>query len=96
MTFNEAQAEFAVRYYRWAREEFRSEVEHRFPLLTKLNTRTSKACLHLMGRLAVNDQLNFAAALVKRFHKQAVQLAGESLSSEETNMIHSHPIRGKI
>ncbi len=96
MTFNEAQAEFALRYYRWAREQFRCEVEQDFPMLKRLNTRPSRACLHWMAQLTPVNQLKFADALAKRFHKQALQITGEALGDWETEMIKRYtdlPIR---
>jgi len=87
MTFSDAQAEFALRYYRWAREEFRSEVEHGFPSLKRLKTRPSSLCLHWMEQLTPDNQYRFAAALVKRFRKPVLAATGETLNNWETQMI---------
>src|SRR5439155_18790290 len=85
--FNDAQAEFAVRYYHWAREEFRSEVEHGFPSLKRLNTRPSRTCLQLMRQLTPENQVRFAAALVKRFRKPVLAITGETIKDWESELI---------
>jgi len=87
MTFDEAQSEFAIRYYRWAREEFRREVEQEFPVLKKLKTRPSSLCLHWMARLSRENQFKFAEGLAKRFNREALQTTGESLDDWQTQMI---------
>jgi hypothetical protein len=87
MTFKGAQIQFAIRYYRWARELFRLEVEQGFPLFKRLNTGPSRACLHLMGQLTPENQLRFADGLAKRFRKEALQITGETLNDWETQMI---------
>jgi hypothetical protein len=87
MTFNEAQAEFAVRYYRWARGEFRREIEQGFPVLKRLKTRPSSLCLHWMAKLTPENQLKFGDGLAKRFRKEALQSTGEGLDDWQKALI---------
>jgi hypothetical protein len=83
VTFQEAQEEFAVRYYLWAGEETRKEVEQGFPLLRRMDTGMCRRYLRRMAQLSTEAQHAFAALLVKRFHPLALKLLGDTLSSEE-------------
>ena len=96
MTFEEAHAEFSVRYYLWALEEFRVEIQEGFPLLKRLDTQPSKTCVRLMQQLSVSDQSAFANALVKRFHRQAMTIVGDTLSPDDTQMIQNYIDSGLI
>lgn len=94
MTFSEAQAEFAIRYYQWAREEFRREVEQGFPVLKRLKTRPSSLCLYWMAKLTPENQLKFADGLAKRFRKDALQITGETLDDWQVGMIKRYTESG--
>jgi len=84
MTFREAQEEFAVRHYLWAREESRMEVERGFPLLKRMDISICRRYLRRMAQLSPEDQRAFSTLLVKRFHPQAMKLLGEeALTGEE-------------
>ena len=83
MTFQEAQEEFAVRYYLWAGEETRKEVEQGFPLLSRMDTGMCRRYLRRMAQLSTEAQHAFAALLVKRSHPLAMKLLDDPLSSEE-------------
>jgi hypothetical protein len=87
MTFEQAQAEFAVRHYLWAAEESRLEVERGFPWLSQMHTRICRLYLKRMAELSIDDRHALAALLVKRFHVKALKLLGENLSDEEITEI---------
>lgn len=90
MTLTEAQDEFAIRYYLWAREDFRLEIERNFPLLKQLDIQSSKKCLRLMDDLSLNDKLAFSVALLKGSHKRAVAILGETPNSDENEMVNKY------
>ena len=83
MKLIEAQVEFAARYYLWAREEARLEVERGFPLLKRIDTSSCHRFFQRMSQLSLADRQIFAALLVKRFHQHAMKLFGENLSADE-------------
>ncbi len=84
MTFNQAQDEFAVRYYLWANEEARMEVEKDFPILKRMDKARCRKFLRHMAQLSKEDQYVFAALMVKRFHPHALKLMGEpSITADE-------------
>jgi hypothetical protein len=87
MTFKDAQAEFAVRYYKWALDEFRQESVHGYPLIRKLRTQPSIAFIKLIEQLSIDEECALVAALVKRFHSQALEIVGGNISSYETKLL---------
>lgn len=96
MTFTKAQEEFAVRYYLWAREESRLEIERGFPLLKRMDTSICRRYLRQIAQLSPQDQHAFATMLIKRFHPQVIRLLGEeALSSEEVATIKRYT-RGHV
>lgn len=82
MTFSNPHDEFAVRYYLWAKEEFKLEIERDFPLLRRIPDISAKTCLKLMDGMSMSEKHFFGATMVKRFHRGAT-LSGESLNPEE-------------
>lgn len=91
MEFEEAQKEFSVRFYRWANEEARLEVEREFPLLRQMDNSSCRIHLRRMERLSTEDQQAFVALLVKRYHPQAIKLLGETpLSDKESDKIKKY------
>jgi hypothetical protein len=96
MTFEDAQKEFAVRYYLWATEESRMEIERGFPLLKRLEITTCRRYLRRMTQLTSGEQRAFADVMVKRFHPQALELSGEILTNEEVYEIKKYTASGAL
>jgi hypothetical protein len=80
MTFENPRDEFAVRYYLWAQEEFRLEIEHDFPLLRRIPAIPAKTCLKLMSQMSLSEKQFFAQTMVRRFHAGS-RLLGEAQTS---------------
>jgi hypothetical protein len=80
MDLEGAKDEFAVRYYRWAREDFRREIGQGFPLLGSIKGTAALRLLAAMESLGPDEQVRFADALVKRFHPRATELLNEPLT----------------
>lgn len=80
MTFQNPRDEFAVRYYLWAKEEFRLEIGQDFSLLRRIPAVAAMTCLKLMDRMSASERHFFGATMVKRFHEGS-RLLGESTST---------------
>jgi hypothetical protein len=78
-----AQIEFNVRYYRWALQDFRREMEEGFPFLKGFKTGSPADVMELMSGKSRDEQSVLASALVKRFHKDGVEAAGDRMTAEE-------------
>lgn len=85
MTYNEALEEFAFRYYLWARDEARLEVEHGYPWLKRMDDEDCRKHLRRMAQLPIEEQQAFTALFVRSRHDpRAVERAGDvPLSSED-------------
>jgi hypothetical protein len=81
MTFEEAKTEYAIRYYLWAKEETRLEVERGFPLLKRFDISICRKYLRQIFRLPKEAQYDFAQLLTKRCCQ--LVLVGETLSNKE-------------
>lgn len=90
MKLQQARQEFQVRYYRWALDDFRREIDEGFPLLRSVIPGRIWRFLALMKRVRREEQLQFASALVKRFHREAVAHTGESLTVEEERLVENY------
>jgi hypothetical protein len=78
-----ARAEFNVRYYRWALQDYQREIDEGFPFLKGFKTGSPVEVLEMMLSRSRSEQLTLASALVKRFHKDAVEAAGDQMTAEE-------------
>ena len=83
MSPEEAKAEFTVRYYRWALQDFKREIDEGFPFLKGFKTGSPVEVLEMMSGRSRSEQLTLASALVKRFHKDAVESAGDRMTADE-------------
>ncbi|HWQ91674.1 MAG TPA: hypothetical protein VN673_08380 [Clostridia bacterium] len=83
MTPEAARAEFDIRYYRWALQDFKREIDEGFPFLKGFKTGSPAEVLAMMSSRTRSEQLTLASALVKRFHKNAVETAGDRMTGEE-------------
>jgi hypothetical protein len=77
------QREFSLRYYRWALQDFKREIAEGFPFLKGFKTGPPAAVVEMMSRSTRGEQLALASALLKRFHKNAVEAAGDQITAEE-------------
>jgi hypothetical protein len=70
--------EFAVRYYRWALDDARREVRENFPLLRAVKSGLTMRAVAYFESRADDERRSTAMALVKRSHRRAVELTGDS------------------
>lgn len=78
-----ARAEFNLRYYRWALQDFKREIDQGFPWLKGFKTGSPAEVLKLLTARNRDEQMTMANALVKRFHKDAVEAAGDDMTGAE-------------
>jgi hypothetical protein len=84
MDFELLQREFNLRYYRWALQDSRREIENDFPFVGGFKSGPTWHVKDMMAKMPLNNRLFFGAALVKRFHKEAVEAAGDQITEAET------------
>jgi hypothetical protein len=85
----EAGREFAVRYYRWAVEQWRAEVLEDLPTLRSI-TCVPALDLHAFEPLAPSDRLAVGLAFAKRNNREAMAVLGETLLPEDKLLIKEH------
>jgi len=83
MKLIEATREFQIRYYRWAKSEFETEINNAFPNLRTFRNGPIWEAFQFLQQLNKNEQLTLAHSLLKRFHSDAIKLLGEGCSDEE-------------
>ena len=96
MDFEKTKDEFLVRYYWWALEDFKREIYKGYPFLRAFKWKETSVVLKIMESLAENDRIAFSKALVKRFHKRALEITGEFLTSEEETMCNDYLVASRI
>jgi hypothetical protein len=82
--------EFAIRYYRWALDQWPDEIEHGFPMFRGIGGEESATELRILRRLEPQDRLALGRALVKWHHSDAVAFLGERLSQSEERQVQWH------
>ncbi len=75
--------EFAVRYYHWALDDARREIRENFPLLRAVKSGLVMRAIAYFESLGHDERLRAALALVKRSHRRAVELTGDSWGADE-------------
>jgi len=83
MNLDLLQREFNSRYYRWALKDFKREIDEDFPFLKGFKTGSPVEVLEMMSNRNRSEQLALASALVKRFHKEGVEAAGDRMTADE-------------
>jgi hypothetical protein len=86
MTLEEARAEFSVRCYRWAMEEARQEWESGFQRLRALPSSAALRAVSYFDSLAREDQWQLFGVLLRKFHPDAAQRLGESLTARDEGL----------
>jgi hypothetical protein len=88
--------EFAIRYYRWALEDFRREIAQDFPLLRPIKDSLAIRLTGHMQSLDAGERGRLATALVKRAHKRAVELTGDPWGAEEGPLVERYRTISRI
>ena len=83
MTIDCAKEEFVVRLYHWSRSQFEREIHDSFPTLRTFKSGHAWNVFQFMQTLGPSQQLVFAHALLKRYHREAVAVLDERQSREE-------------
>jgi hypothetical protein len=90
MDLETAKQIFAVRFYRWAVQDFAREVEQGFPLISSIKGNTSRMFIEVWDSLSAEEREILAVALVKRFHPEACALTAEFMSGKEKGMVERY------
>jgi hypothetical protein len=80
----EDEREFRVRYYRWALEQSRLEVERGFPLLRGMTGPRCRDILEIVERADPRERQRILQTLTKMAHREAREALGEAVSPDET------------
>jgi len=83
MNFTQAQQEFRIRHYRWAKFRAAEEISEEFPHFWLFKGGLSWKRYHFMRELNEDEQKLFVSASLKRSHRYAAAGLGETTSAEE-------------
>lgn len=78
---------FAVRYYRWALDDARREVEKDFPRIRGVKGKMAFRALTFLESLSQKQRHAAARALVRRFHSEGMAGSGESMTVEDDDWV---------
>jgi hypothetical protein len=94
--------EFEVRYYLWALDDSKREIEQGFPFLRTFKSGSIWHAVRMMSGMSEEGKHVFARALVKRFHKSALLTLGEAITRREEMFLNQYreqslmPIRREV
>jgi len=83
----DAKGEFALRYYRWALDQWRPEIDASFPLLRNIPDPICRAAVRILDPMSHDERWRMAQILTKRRHAHAAEALGEPLSLEERALL---------
>src|SRR5215470_4370911 len=86
MDLQKAKELFAVRFYRWALNDFYREIEQGLPLMASIKGGTTMRFIEIWDTLSEHERIVLPLALVKSGHTRAVEITGEYLTREERDM----------
>jgi len=89
MNLPEAQREFAVRYYWWAKEEIKREVRENFPLLGAFKNRTGRFFPNIQSS-SPDEVVVLMTALLKRTMASAITIAGDCFTEDEKQLVERY------
>lgn len=78
---------FLVQYYRWALAEMQKEILADLSRVRRVKGTSAQKYVRFIGSLKPNAVFPAAAALVKRYHKRALELVGQTLNPEDQQWI---------
>lgn len=78
---------FLVQYYRWALDETRKELLADLPRVRRVKGGLAQKYVRFIGSLKPNAVFPAATALVRRYHKRALEVMGEKLNEEDQGWI---------
>jgi hypothetical protein len=87
LSFHKAKAAYNLRYYRWAQEQGRREVEQGFPTSQLIRNELVYRFSEIARSMNKEEQLQFLSALVKRSHPDGAELAGEEITDSDKKFI---------
>jgi len=79
--------EFAVRYYHWALEDARSQVEGNLEALRAIRGSSAIRSVAYLDSLTREGQMEVLGALIKVFHPRAVVLTGKPKTEREERLV---------
>jgi hypothetical protein len=82
--------EFRVRYYRWALREARRGLDEEWPLLRGVKSALVIRTLAYLTSLPADRRRLVVTTLVKRFHRRAVGLTGDTWGADEESIAQEY------
>ena len=79
-----------MRYYRWALEQWRWEVEQNLPTLRSFTDPGASFALRAFEELPRQDQLKVGRALVRNYNKEALEFLGEQFTAADQHLAKAH------
>jgi hypothetical protein len=90
MKFEMARDEFLVRFYRWSLEDYQRHNRENFALFRACPDLTMVQFLRFLEPLSLAEREVLGPALVKRFHKRAVEVSGEVSTPAEAKCVERY------
>jgi hypothetical protein len=88
--------EFATRYYRWALEQWRLEVDLDLPTLRSITGPMATDTLLAFERLGREERLSVGLALVRHLNKETLTDLGEEYTTQDEQLVKAHFQRTSI
>jgi hypothetical protein len=82
--------EFIVRLYYWAIEDTLREIKEGFPLIKTIRGTQSLAIVNYLESLSQQERFDIVKPLIKRMHKNAMEICGESLTDEDSKVFEAY------
>jgi hypothetical protein len=82
--------EFAIRYYRWALQQWRLEVDQDFRTLRSIAGPISANAVRAFEHLERDERLSVGFALVKHLNKAALCVLGEEFTLSDERLVKMH------
>jgi len=86
MKAQQAQEEFAVRYYRWAQADWQREAMESFGLLRGVRSSLAFSALRFIDELQPEEQPQYFTVFTKKGHPLAARITGQMLSAGEEEL----------
>ena len=75
--------EFRVRFYEWAQKDARREFEEGFPFVKCIKNVNTLRFMSFIERLQEGERAVFRSALLKRAHRSAAEIRGDTTTADE-------------
>src|SRR5262245_58016569 len=90
MDLKTARDEFALRFYQWARDDFRREIREGLQFIASIKGSAALRFIEIWNTLSTREQSILARALLKWAHQEAVEHLGDYRSAEEDELLQRY------